>query len=127
MSSDSTMNQRITPFRVMAAGASWRMFGSRRAAETLLQAMSGGDEQSRMLAGMSLIKAGRRSFDLIMERVEASEASTALVRLLPDIDGERARKVLQSIAAGDQGELKETARECVDLLDRIDSLAPEDR
>lgn len=80
-----------------------------------------------MLAGMSLVKAGHRSFDLIMESVEAGEASAALIRLLPDIGGKSARDVLESIAAGDQSELKETARECVDLLDRIDSLAPEDR
>ncbi len=122
MSSDNPMNQRITPFRIMAAGASWRMFGSRRAAETLLQAMTGDDEQSRMLAGMSLVKAGQRSFELIERKVEAGEASAPIIRLLPDIGGAKARAVLAKIAAGEAGELKETARECIDLLDRMDAL-----
>jgi hypothetical protein len=115
------MERRMSSFKVIAAGASWRMFGSRRAAKTLLAAMSEGDEQTRMLAGMSLVKAGRRSFDLIEEQVEAGQASASLVGLLPDIDGERARGVLEKIACGDDSELRDTAGECVDLLDRIDA------
>jgi radical SAM superfamily enzyme with C-terminal helix-hairpin-helix motif len=120
------MSQRISPFRIMAAGASWRMFGSRRAAETLLQAMSGDDEQSRMLAGMSLVKAGQRSFDLIEEKIEAGEAPAPVIRLLPDIDGKKARAVLDKIAARGTGELKESAEECLDLLDRMDALEPDE-
>lgn len=124
MSSDISMNQRISPFRIIVAAASWRVFGSRRAAKTLLQAMSGDDEQSRMLAGMSLIKAGQRSFELIEEKVEAGEASAPIIRLLPDIDGARARAVLGKIAAGEPGELKDAAEQCIDLLDRMDALHP---
>ncbi|MDH3578487.1 MAG: hypothetical protein OEO71_11815 [Gammaproteobacteria bacterium] len=120
------MNQRISPFRIMAAGASWRMFGSRRAAETLLRAMSVDDEQSRMLAGMSLVKAGQRSFDLIEEKVEAGEAPAAVIRLLPDIDGKKARAVLDRIAARESGEMRVAAKECIDLLDRMDALEPDE-
>lgn len=120
------MKQRISPLRIIAAGTSWRMFGSRRAAETLLQAMSAEDEQSRMLAGMSLVKAGQRSFDLIEEKVEAGEASASVIRLLPDIGGEDARAVLDRIAAGKPGELKEAAEECIDLLDRMEALAADE-
>jgi radical SAM superfamily enzyme with C-terminal helix-hairpin-helix motif len=116
------VKQRISPFRIIIAATSWRLFGSRRAAETLLQAMSGDDEQNRMLAGMSLVKAGQRSFDLIENRIKAGEVSAPVIRLLPDIGGERAREVLEKIASGDQGELQETARECVDLLNRIDAI-----
>lgn len=125
-SSDNPMNQRISPFRIMAAGASWRMFGSRRAAETLLRAMSVDDEQSRMLAGMSLVKAGQRSFDLIEEKVEAGEAPAAVIRLLPDIDGKKARAVLDRIAARESGEMRVAAKECIDLLDRMDALEPDE-
>ncbi|MGB5490238.1 MAG: hypothetical protein WBM76_05360, partial [Woeseiaceae bacterium] len=64
-SSSRANERRLSPFRVIAAGTSWRLFGSRRAGEILLQAVSGGDEQNRMLAGMSLVKGGQRSFDLI--------------------------------------------------------------
>ena len=126
-SSSSLVKPRISPFRVMAAGTSWRLFGSRRAAETLLQAMSADDEQSRMLAGMSLIKAGQRSFDLIQNRIEAGQASEDIVRLLPDIDTARARPVLEKIVRGEPGEMTDTARECIELLDRIDRLGVEEQ
>jgi radical SAM superfamily enzyme with C-terminal helix-hairpin-helix motif len=119
------VKQRISPIRIIIAGTSWRLFGSRRAAETLLQAMSGDDEQNRMLAGISLVKAGQRSFDLIENRIKAGKASAPVIRLLPDIGGERARGVLEKIASGDESELQETARECVGLLNRIDAIDEE--
>lgn len=84
--------------------------------------MSGEDEQNRMLAGISLIKAGQRSFDLIEERIEAGTASPGVVRLLPDIDSERSRSLLARMARGEPGELTEAARECIDLIERIDSM-----
>jgi hypothetical protein len=98
------------------------MFGSRRAAGTLLQAASGDDEQNRMLAGMSLVKGGRRSFDLIEKQLAAGKASAQLVQLLPDIDAVRAREVLRKVLQGEPGEIAETAKHCIDLLDRIDRL-----
>lgn len=121
-SSSRGSNPPVSPFRLIAAGTSWRLFGSRRAAETLLKAADGDDEQNRMLAGMSLVKAGRRSFDLIEDKVEAGEASAALVQLLPDIDSVRARGVLQKIVNGEAGEISDAARECINSLDRMDAL-----
>ena len=106
----------------MAAGAAWRMFGTRKSAETLLDAMSGDDEQHRMLAGISLVKAGQRSFDLIERKITAGEAAPPVVRLLPDIDGPKSRAVLDRLACGEPGELQDTAKQCIDLLDRMDEL-----
>lgn len=106
----------------MAAGTSWRLFGSQRAAEILLAAMSADDEQSQMLAGMSLVKAGQRSFDLIHNRIEAGQASANIVRLLPDIDRQRARPILEKVVRGEPGEMTDAARDCIELLDRIDKL-----
>ena len=107
---------------MLAAGTSWRLFGSRRAGEVLLDALSDGDEQSQMLAGISLVKAGQRSFDLIESRIAAGQATPAHVRLLADIDSRRARTVLAKIVDEESGEMADAARQCMDLLDRIDSL-----
>lgn len=117
----SAMPSHLSSIRVLAAGTAWRLFGSRRAAEILFVAMSADDEQTRTLAGMSLVKAGRRSFDFIEGKIAAGEASASMLRLLPDIEGERARPILERVACGDDGDLKKAAKECVDLLDRIDS------
>lgn len=119
---DAPMNREMSAGRVIAAGLSWRLFGSRRAAATLLQAMSNGDEQNRMLAGMSLVKAGQRSLRLIEKAVDDEKLSADLVRLLPDIGGEETRELLESIAERESTELAEAATECIDLLDRIKSL-----
>lgn len=124
--SSSRMTERhLSPFRIVAAGASWRLFGSRRAAEILLQAVSGDDEQNRMLAGMSLVKGGQRSFDLIEARLAAGRASATLVQLLPDIDAVRSRELLQRVLQGEPGEIAEMAKQCIDQLDRIDQLDKE--
>jgi len=112
---------------IMAAGAAWRMFGTRRSAEILLDAMSGGNEQHRMLAGMSLVKAGRRSFELIEHKIAAGEAAPPVVRLLPDIDDRKSREILGKLACGEHGELRDTAIQCIDMLDRIDTVEKDDR
>jgi radical SAM superfamily enzyme with C-terminal helix-hairpin-helix motif len=110
----------VTPLRVLSAGVLWRLFGRRASAETLLEAFATGSEQSRMLAGMSLVRAGERSFDLIASEIEAGQASPGVLRLLPDIDHERARDVIAPVAAG-EGELAAAARECMGTLDRIEA------
>ena len=98
----------------------WRLFGTRQSAETLFDAMSGENEQNRMLAGISLVKGGQRSFDFIEQKVEAGNATPPMLRLLPDIDPGAARGVLSRVVDS-QGELAETARQCIDTLDRIEA------
>lgn len=110
---------------LLIAGVRWRLFGSRRAGEQLLEAMNGDDEQRRMIAGISLVKAGRRSFRLIERKIEAGEATAPLVRLLPDIGGEQARAVLERVADSTSGELGNAATECIDLLDRMQEVERE--
>jgi hypothetical protein len=114
------VNSKTSPVRLLWAGLAWRSFGSRRAAEALIQAMSGDDEQNRMLAGMALVKAGGRSLDLIEEQVEAGRATPAVVRLLPDLDTPRTRVLLNKIASQESGELAEAARGCLNQLRRMD-------
>ena len=121
-SCDGPMKKEMSAGRVIAAGFSWRLFGSRRAGATLLQAMSDNDEQNRMLAGMSLVKAGQRSLRLIEKKINNEKGSVPLIRLLPDIGGEEARKLLEVIAARKSGDISDAATECIDLLDRMRKL-----
>ena len=116
------MTGHISPIRVFVAGTSWRLFGSRRAGQILLNAMASDDEQNRMLAGMSLVKAGRRSFELIEKKLQTGEVSAPIIRLLPDIGGPEARVALDKIAGGAPGEMSDTARQCIELMNRMDTL-----
>ena len=116
------MKKEMSAGRVIAAGLSWRLFGSRCAGVALLQAMSEEDEQNRMLAGMSLVKGGQRSLRLIEKKINDEKGSVPLIRLLPDIGGEEARSLLEVIAARKSGDMAEAATECIDLLDRMRKL-----
>ena len=110
---------------VIRAGLAWRAFGSSGAGATLLEAMSGEDEQERMLAGMSLVKAGERSVDLIEGAHASQQATVPVVRLLADLGGPRSRTLLIEIAA-EQGPLAGAAADSLDLLDRIEALGESD-
>jgi hypothetical protein len=111
--------------KVIGAGVAWRTVGSETAGRTLLEAVSGDDEQERTLAGMSIVKAGDRSIGLIENARVSGTLTPPVVRLLADIGGSRSRALLTEIAA-DGGPLVEAAVESLDLLDRIDALGPND-
>ncbi len=81
--------------------------------------------QSASLASTSLHN--QRSLDFIKKKIASGEATPPIIRLLPDLDGLRTRTLLNEIAFGEPGELADTAKQCLDLLDRIDALGPEDR
>ena len=110
---------------LIRAGFVWRAFGSSGAGAMLLDAITANDEQERMLAGMSLVKAGDRSLDLIEEAYVAGNATPQLVRLVADIGGPRARPMLTEMAA-EPGPVADAASDSLDLLDRIDRLEGSD-
>jgi hypothetical protein len=119
MSFDTPVKRRPATLKILAAGVAWRWLGTRRSAETLMAAVAARDEQSRMLAGMSLVGAGRRSFDMIEAKLRAGEAPAPALRLLADIDQPRARAVMERVIDEGPAELRGTAGECLELLDRI--------
>ena len=106
---------------LIRAGLAWRAFGSSGAGATLIDAMAGEDEQERMLAGMSLVKAGERSLDLIGEAYASGNATPQMVRLVADIGGPQSRPMLAKMTAS-PGPLADAASDSLDLLDRIDNL-----
>jgi hypothetical protein len=110
---------------LIRAGLAWRAFGSSGAGATLLDAVAGNDEQERMLAGMSLVKAGERSLDLIGKAYTSGNATPQMVRLVADIGGPRSRPMLTEMAAA-PGPLADAATDSLDLLDRIDRLDQSD-
>jgi hypothetical protein len=107
--------------KVIGAGVAWRTAGVETAGDTLLQAFESDDEQDRTLAGISIVKAGERSIDLIERARSAGRLSPSLVRLLADIGGPRSRGLLTEIAAG-TGPVASAAGESLDLLDQIDGI-----
>lgn len=107
--------------KVIGAGLAWRTVGSEAAGYSLLEAFSGDDEQEKMLAGISLVKAGERSVDLIDQARRSGRLTPEVVRLLADIGGPRSRALLTEIT-GDEGPVAEVATESLRVLDQIEAI-----
>jgi hypothetical protein len=86
----------------------------------LLDAFSGSDEQEKMLAGISIVKAGERSVDLIEKARQSGRLTPEVVRLLADIGGPRSRVLLTEIS-GDDGPVADAATESLEVLDEIEA------
>lgn len=106
--------------KIIGAGAIFRATGTDGAGYTLLEAFSGDDEQEKMLAGISIVKAGEKSIDLIEKARASGRLTPAVVRLLADIGGPRSRALLSRIA-GDGGAVAEPAMQSLELLDEIET------
>jgi len=109
--------------RVIGAGVAWRTVGIESAGDVLLAAFASDDEQDRMLAGMSIVKAGERSISLIEKARSTGRVTPELVRLLADIGGPRSKALLTEIATG-TGAVATAATQSLELLEQIDSLDP---
>ena len=106
---------------MIGAGLAWRTVGPNSAGYALLEAFSGDDEQEKMLAGISLVKAGERSVDLIEKAGRTGRLTPDVVRLLPDIGGPRSRALLVELS-GETGPVAAAATESLQVLDQIEAM-----
>ena len=107
---------------ILIAGVLWRVAGLKAAGRALIAASAEeGDEneQTRMLAVIPLVKAGRRTIDLIARAAADDRLPPAAVRLFAEIDDPRSRPMLEAMAAGD-GLRAEAAGEVLEALDRME-------
>lgn len=107
--------------KVIGAGVAFRSVGSEGAGYTLLDAFSGDDEQEKMLAGISLVKAGERTVDLVEKARRAGRLTPEAVRLLADIGGSSSRALLTEISTGEDS-VAAAATESLQVLDQIESM-----
>jgi hypothetical protein len=107
--------------RVIGAGLFFRATGAEGAGYTLLDAFSGDDEQEKTLAGISIVKAGERSVELIEKARLSGRLTPDVVRLLADIGGPRSRALLSEIST-DDGPIAEAAAQSLEVLDEIETL-----
>jgi hypothetical protein len=105
--------------KVIGAGLVFRATGAEGAGYTLLDAFSGDDEQEKALAGISIVKAGERSVDLIDKARQSGRLTPEVVRLLADIGGPRSRALLTEISDAD-GPTAAAATESLEVLDEIE-------
>jgi hypothetical protein len=107
--------------KVIGAGLAWRTVGSESAGYALLEAFSGADEQEKMLAGISLVKAGERSIGLIEKAGKTGRLTPDVVRVLADIGGTKSRTLLTELSDS-AGPVGTAATESLQVLDQIEEL-----
>ena len=74
-----------------------------------------------MLAGISLVKAGERSVDLIDKAAKTGRLTPDVVRILADIGGPRSRALLTELS-GEAGPVAAAATESLQVLDQIEAV-----
>ena len=102
--------------KAFVAGSVWRTAGTRWAGTTLLDEFAHGDEQTRALAGMFLVKAGDRTVELIGDEVRAGSAGANAVGLIGDVGTPSARAELVRLSEG-EGEIAAAAQASLEILD----------
>ena len=106
---------------MIGAGVAFRSVGTEGAGYKLLDAFSSDDEQEKMLAGISLVRAGERTVDLIEKAGKAGRLTPDVVRLLADIGGPGSRALLIELSAK-TGPVAAAATESLQVLDQIEAL-----
>ena len=109
--------------RVLAAGGLWRL-GLRSAGRSLVRAVSSGDEQASTLAGIFLVKTGKRSVSLVSEALENSAGSPVLATILGDLGGEQAETELARLAESGKGDVATAAKRALRDLEQIKRMDP---
>lgn len=101
--------------KVLGAGPLWRLAGVTRAGDLLVESFEQGDEQTRALSGMFLVKSGDRTVDLLAARADDGTLEPETVGLIADVGTERARSALQRLAST-PGPISDVASARLDLL-----------
>lgn len=116
----------VASLRLVGAGLAWRTAGPKSAGRLLLETTRSDDEQERMIAVISLVKAGDRTVDLLSDSYNRGSLQPEALRLLVDIGSEGAERLLGELAT-ESGDLGDTATQCLETLHRRSSYRDDDQ
>jgi hypothetical protein len=92
--------------------------GSDAAARGLLRDLASDDENVRMLAGMFLVKNGRRSLPILREALARREQLPTVLTILGDIATPECEELIRPYVDDRDPEAAESARMAMDVLRR---------
>jgi hypothetical protein len=101
---------------VFAQGALWRATGARAAGNALARAFASDDETVRVLAGMLLVRGGRRAAPVIRDALARGAADPDLIAALADVGSAEDEPLLRSYARSLDAEVANAAREALQGL-----------
>src|SRR5947209_3271060 len=104
--------------QVFVTNAVWRASGLRSAGRSLVEALGSPDENVRTIAGMFLVKAGKKSEPLLREALERREHLPLVLSILGDIGDPNFEPELRRFSQDPDPEAAKAARDALRVLER---------
>lgn len=92
--------------------------GSESAGRSLLADFTSDDETVRTLAGMFLVRNGRRSIPILREALARREQMPAVLTMLGDIATDQCQELIRQYVDDGDPEVASAARQALDILQR---------
>ncbi len=108
--------------RVFAANVLWRATGSSTAARTLVDCLGSDDASVRTIAGMFLVRAGKKAEPLIEEAIRRKINLPQVLVMAGDVGAQRLEPELRSFLTDPNPEIARAAREGLKILAASKSL-----
>jgi hypothetical protein len=103
----------LTVFRVIFCNAVFRLTGLRSAGRVVVRSLGSSNESVRTIAGMFLVKAGRKSEPLLVEAVRRRENLSLVLTILSDVGGRASEAEIRELSHDHDPQV---ARAAVDAL-----------
>jgi HEAT repeat protein len=103
--------------RLFALGALWRGAGVESAGRALVKALESNDENLRTIAGMMLVKAGRRSVPLLQDALARRESLPMALSVLADLGDPSCETAFRAFASDPDPKVAAAAREALRVLE----------
>ena len=101
---------------IFVANGVWRLTGLSAAGRILLRALGSGDETVRTLAGMFLVKAGKRSMRILKEAIERRQNLPVVLTILGDIGDRKFIPEIRHFSEDRDPEVAQAARHALRML-----------
>ncbi len=96
--------------------AAWRLTGSRRFGEMLIRALSSENENLKSIAGILIVRAGRRAEPLLQDALQRRENLPMTLSLLADLGDQMVEKEIRSFSTDRDPKVAEAARQALRVL-----------
>jgi hypothetical protein len=98
--------------KLFVAGAAWKA-GSQAAGRLLVGGLASTDENNRLIAGMLLVRGGRRAIPLLEQELEHPRNLPMLLHVMGDVAPDAFKDILERFAADSDPQVSRAARDAL--------------
>jgi hypothetical protein len=98
--------------KLFLAGVAWRL-GIRSAGRTLAAGLSSTDEDNRLIAGMLLVRGGKRAIPLLNEELRSPRNLPLLLRVMGDVAPNTFRDTLERYSRDEDPKVSRAAKDAL--------------